>query len=462
VTALLRSRTVSVSTSAQPSHTWLAAVLPECSRRFRVDDPRVAATLADAGAELVESGADVEIAGPPNVRGSADFAAVALERMPDDVSAVGRVVARVAGPIALLRDIAVARASLQRHGYQRVAVATWDYGRPFRFSGTEEHGRTLAERLPRHAVVVGHSGETRRTLLDAVTVEAGATSEGSLASARPVVRAGVIVSITDSGVLRTTVGPARKQLALQRAALGQLRSMAVAELDTEKIPWPLGAGRVGLADWSLEQRLGGEQPAALDETLNRAALDFLVTLHSCGSASVVKRTAVTDADEAAALLAPAQAQAVRDIAHRVSNIVNELPHGFAHGDFFAGNFLVEDGRLVGVVDWDAGGPGRAPLLDFIHLWHMGDGQIDDLDWGPMIVNDMLPWARSGGDDVVRAFSDRIAFEVTPARLEALVAAYWLARLAYQLTRYADRAERKLWIERNVEVVLRELAGRSWT
>ena len=149
----------------------------------------------------------------------------------------------------------------------------------------------------------------------------------------------------------------------------------------------------------------------------------------------------------------AQAQGLRDIGLRVAKIVNDLPHGFAHGDFFGGNLLVEDGRIVGVVDWDAAGPGRPPLLDFLHLWHMGRRVIDDLEWGPTIVNTVLPWARSGGDDVVHDFAGRIGVDLTPARLEALVVTYWLARLAYQLTRYADRAERKIWIERNVDLVL---------
>jgi hypothetical protein len=70
----------------------------------------------------------------------------------------------------------------------------------------------------------------------------------------------------------------------------------------------------------------------------------------------------------------------------------------------------------------------------------------------------LPWARAGGDDVVRSFAGRIGIDVTPARLEALVTAYWLARVAYQLTRYADRAERTVWKTQNVDVVLDALGS----
>jgi hypothetical protein len=46
----------------------------------------------------------------------------------------------------------------------------------------------------------------------------------------------------------------------------------------------------------------------------------------------------------------------------------------------------------------------------------------------------------------------------PERLEALVTAYCLARVAYQLKRYADRAERTVWKTQNVDVVLDALVS----
>ena len=45
-----------------PRHAWLALVLPVCARRFETDDPDVARILVDAGAEITDTGADVEIA----------------------------------------------------------------------------------------------------------------------------------------------------------------------------------------------------------------------------------------------------------------------------------------------------------------------------------------------------------------------------------------------------------------
>jgi hypothetical protein len=43
-------------------HSWLPLIVPAGARRMRVADPALAATLAAAGAELVDDGAELEIA----------------------------------------------------------------------------------------------------------------------------------------------------------------------------------------------------------------------------------------------------------------------------------------------------------------------------------------------------------------------------------------------------------------
>ena len=69
-------------TSAAFDHGWLAAVLPADATRFRALDEGLAAVLADAGAELVESGADVDIAPASELRGEADLAVVSFAARP--------------------------------------------------------------------------------------------------------------------------------------------------------------------------------------------------------------------------------------------------------------------------------------------------------------------------------------------------------------------------------------------
>ena len=66
-----------------------------------------------------------------------------------------------------------------------------------------------------------------------------------------------------------------------------------------------------------------------------------------------------------------------------------------------------------MVDWDAAGPGRLPLIDLLHLRHMNEHRPADLDWGPTLVEHLLPWARAGGDDPARDYCRRVGIEPTP-------------------------------------------------
>ena len=52
-------------------------------------------------------------------------------------------------------------------------------------------------------------------------------------------------------------------------------------------------------------------------------------------------------------------------------------------------------------------------------------------------------------------------DASASKLTALVAAYWLARLAAQLSRYADRPDRPVWMQQNVDFVLHELSAMRW-
>jgi hypothetical protein len=156
---------------------------------------------------------------------------------------------------------------------------------------------------------------------------------------------------------------------------------------------------------------------------------------------------------------PTAAAAVRRLAERVTATVAHLPRGFAHGDFWSGNVLAVDGRLSGVIDWDAAGPGRLPLLDLLHLRAnalRGGRRATSL--GEDVVHSLLPWARAGGDGPTRAFAAELGFDVTPTLLEALVAAYWLDYVAYQLRLYVDRARRPRWLRENVTNVAAALGA----
>jgi aminoglycoside phosphotransferase (APT) family kinase protein len=122
-----------------------------------------------------------------------------------------------------------------------------------------------------------------------------------------------------------------------------------------------------------------------------------------------------------------------------------VPRGVAHGDFWAENLLVADGRLRGVVDWSGAGAGRLPLLDLYHLLvDRAEGMIGDA-----IVSWLLPAVASGGGPLVASYCARVGLDRDPELLRALAAAYWLEHIAHHLRSYADRAERPAWLARNV-------------
>jgi hypothetical protein len=92
-----------------------------------------------------------------------------------------------------------------------------------------------------------------------------------------------------------------------------------------------------------------------------------------------------------------------------------------------------------------------PLVDLLHLRHARLA-LPDVDWGPRLVDQLLPWVRSGGDEAIRRYCGRMG--LSPKRLEALAVAYWLDRVSSQLRCHPHRLAQPLWLERNISSVLR--------
>jgi aminoglycoside phosphotransferase (APT) family kinase protein len=437
---------------------WLSAVIPVDARRFRVADPDLASALSEAGADLVDSAADVEIASAQELRGDAALSIAVLGRPPRAERPFPvRVVRRLANSLRVRLEARRVRGAILRLGYETVLVFVWDlhhslHHLPIR-SGGSRFG--LAEYLPERALVVGRGAGQARTLLDAALAEASQATGLPLQADPPSIRSGLLIVDATEGILRVAVGPGAWQLRKQRAALAALRAFAAPPLVAERVPWELADGRCGLADWSLERRLPGSRakpPVSGD--LLADCVDFLVALHSLPPADAYRSTLLEQVEVVARAATPKEAQKVRTLAERLEANLADVPRGFAHGDFFHGNLLVEGGRLVGVVDWEAAGPGRLPLLDLLHLRLASAQELGELDWGPRLVQQLLPWARAGGDDVARSYCQRVGFSLDPKRLEALVMAYWLDYVSYQLRTHAHRVAQPLWLDRSISHVLR--------
>jgi aminoglycoside phosphotransferase (APT) family kinase protein len=440
---------------------WLAGVVPAGARRFRVSDPGLAATLRDAGAELVEDAPDVEIAPSGGLRGDATLGLVAISPRPAlPGSRLVRAGLRAGGAIRTRALAELARRRLRRSGYAQTAILGWDFAHAADLPGFPVRRDRLAERLPQRALALGRRGAPEPTALqDALTAaagEAGLDLRAEWAS----VRSGTVIVVADQAVLRAAVGPARVQLERQADALAALAAGVLPESVSNRLPQLLARGRAGLADWTLERRLAGARPPReLTPALLEDCVAFLVGLHRAPGGAEGGRSPADDAETVAAVCGPEEAAAVRALAARVESELADVPRGFAHGDFFAGNLLATGDGLSGVLDWDAAGPGRLPATDLFHLQLTGSPYGADEDWGRAVLERILPSARSGGDDAVRRYCRELGFEPDPAVLEPLALAYWLGYAAYQLRTHGHRRHQPSWLERNLSLVLRDPATR---
>lgn len=435
---------------------WLPGVIPADARRFRVVDPDLAASLAASGAELVDSSPDVEIASAAEeIGGEAPIAVLTVEAPPRGARPLlVRAAMRLLGHLRVRARAGGARRALRRRGYENVSVLGWEVGQRAELPGVPAPERRLIERLPERALVLGARGPRGPTSLEAALAAAGIEAGVEPRSRWASVRAGVVLVATDAGLLRAAIGGGSYQIANHAAALEALGRAGASELVAERVPWLLARGRTGLVDWSLERFLPGvNPPRALTPALLEECVDFLVALQRALGGRDGGQSLVDFADTAAGVCRPESAARLRALGERLELELAAVPRCFGHGDFFAGNLLTHGTRLTGVIDWDAGGPGRLPLVDLLHLQLTRVDYGGDDEWGRAVVGRLLPLARAGGDAAVRRYCREVGLEADPALIEALALAYWLGYVAYQLETHVQRRSQPEWIEGNVELPL---------
>jgi aminoglycoside phosphotransferase (APT) family kinase protein len=156
-----------------------------------------------------------------------------------------------------------------------------------------------------------------------------------------------------------------------------------------------------------------------------------------------------------AAVRPATAAHLARLTADAEDALASLPRGFGHGDFWAGNLLQVDGRLSAVVDWEAAGPGRLPLIDLLHLLVTAERVLSPEEWGSTLVAKLVH-----GDAITRGEIGRylggLGLELSDRQLAALVVAYWLDHTAGQLSLYETIAQNETWLRRNVDDVLQAL------
>jgi hypothetical protein len=442
------------------SHGWLAAVVPAAAMRFRVPDPDLAYTLTHAGARIVDDDPEVEIAPLRDLRAEAPFAIVPIGgRRASPMRRARQVSDRITASLGARGRAVDVRRELRRRGYTDVAVVPWDRDQVMRLPGiAAARSPSLPERFPRRMLVVASRRPAGPSALDHALAEAMRESGRPLVPTWPVPRASGPIMVLQSAVLRVAVGPGGHRLDAQQAALTMLAD-APHSVIARRTPALLAEGRVGLARWTLEQRLPGRAaPHALDRSLLDECTEFAAALHGIAAGGDAP-TAADQAETVVEVLPEEKARGLRALARRLDRDLAGLPRGFAHGDFCTSNLLVENGRLAGVIDWEGAGPARLPLLDLLHLRLLCATRAGVYEWGGAVTRQLLP-AGNGpvASTVANALRD-LGLSPSADEARALAAAYWLDRVSSQLGAYVERRRDRLWIERNVEQVVDSLLPR---
>jgi hypothetical protein len=443
-------------------HSWLSLAVPVRAHRIRSTDSELAATFAAAGAQLVEVEADLEVVYRVGEL-AADAGVVAImlaAELPRGRFRGARAAARVARASRLRLRAAAERSALRRRGYRETHLVTWEPGVPVSWDRRAQGGAGVFAWFPLRAVVIG-----RRTfepsLVEAALGEIGVAAD--VAAFRVEASGGSTLVFTPAGVLRVALGPAAQKLAGQNLALDLLRTLEPPPEVERLLPWPLRSERVGLGSFVLERILPGTPPiVGVTDVLRDECVDFLVRLFELGRGVHVEdpSTSRTAAESVALFVAPAEANVLGELGRRLDADLRGLERGFAHGDFWLLNLLVdEQGRLSGVVDWEAAGAGRLPLVDLFHF-HVHARLGRDAEPGPGLIRELVPWLERGGDRFLEAYCHRVGITADPALLESLALAYWLEWTAYSLETYGVDGRRPGWLADNVSAVVAWLGGRE--
>ena len=198
------------------------------------------------------------------------------------------------------------------------------------------------------------------SLLDVVVEDSG--TQGARLRLRPTREGGVVAPVA------TADGPAMLRVGIVGAASDPVRAFRALEVVRGRVadlaPRPIGMGQRGQLRWTLEQRLPGRVARRLDaDQLARLAAAWTDLPAAPGPAKAV----VTDLLRIA-LLVPRHTSHVR---HVLAHLGPPTVPGVArHGDLWHGNVLVDDGCLVGVVDWGSWHPAGFPGTDLLHLFAM--------------------------------------------------------------------------------------------
>jgi hypothetical protein len=221
-------------------------------------------------------------------------------------------------------------------------------------------------------------------------------------------------------------------------------------LRLDELPLLLGSGITAGASWTVESIVPGQPAGLLTESLIDQAVSFCVRL---GRGPGPPFAAIEHLVQVAATF-PWWRDTVAAVMESMSMAARGLPSVPAHGDFWAGNLLIRNGQLTGVVDWDAWHPAGLPGTDLLHLIATDQRMRSHTGMGQAFHE--LPWRSSRFRTVLGPYWHALGVAPDRAILDAVGIAWWAGQVANTVLRLPHLAKDTRWVRENVDQVLTRL------
>ncbi len=265
-----------------------------------------------------------------------------------------------------------------------------------------------------------------------------------------------VSSDTEEFVLRSGSGPGGQLLLASSRYLQALQTSEPHPLVTKSVLFPLYVGSIGSTQFVIDPVADGAHPETVSNQLWEDCTDFVRELHV---AQHHGRT-VDDPDflqsfsqqqqRLARFLNPHDRARLAELCRALLQSLSGIPVGGSHGDLWTSNLFVKDGRLSSVIDWDwasACGIGGHDLFDLFAISMVGGK--DSSEPGPRSSRILLPAAQQGFDTKLGTQLRRTISYLDKGRSIALVASYWLNRVARDLRQFSPKPQDRKWYDRNM-------------
>ena len=472
-------------------------MLPE--KAARIDshgDPALAEVLRDSGYSVAESpavartgngGVDAVLYDTTSVPDSSDLANAVAELAEGGVVSIAVAGGRVTPPRAvptvlrvgqlLLSPLQTARAlvsarkarrALSEVGLDSTRIATGDRSRSRYGLGSGGWVRRL--RTPVGFVLTGSRGPRPASLLDTAIDRAREAAGMPLdCVSTTVFESGRVVvclrgSTGESFFMRLAAGPSKPPLDVSLEAVSAVAGANAPPAVRDRLVIPLAQGAVGPLRYSFEPNAVGTHPWRMTADLWEDSLEFLIALFGVdvsGSAMPVGESFAVQGERMLEYVHADEREALPSILATLEQRLAAVPRGQSHGDFWSENFLVREGRLATVLDWEWAAQDALPLLDLFDLIALSRRRVRDFTPGERFTEVLWPLVRAGGNERIHAYCKAVGVPTDLKTLEALAVAYWLSRVGRQLHPLAVFLQREGWNESNLHGPIRRLVAAGW-